>query len=84
MGLPDQPVTLSVEQVEELNQKLSTMRHDINNHLSMVVAAVELIQMKPDSAPRMIERLAEQPAKITEAVAQFSREFESSFGIRRR
>jgi len=41
MGLPNQPVTLTVEQLAELNKKLSTMRHDINNNLSLIIAAVD-------------------------------------------
>jgi len=28
MGLPTSPVTLSVEDVEQLNRRLSTMRHE--------------------------------------------------------
>jgi len=47
--VPSQPVTLSVEQIEELNQKLSNMRHDINNNLSLILAATELIRHKPQS-----------------------------------
>lgn len=83
MGLPDQPVTLSPDEIRELNKKLSTMRHDINNHLSLVVAAVELIRYKPEMRDRMTATLAEQPAKIIAEVAKFSSEFERAFGIRR-
>jgi len=41
MGLPIQPVTLTVEQLGELNRQLGNMRHDINNNLSLIVAAAE-------------------------------------------
>src|ERR1043166_2110887 len=34
MKLPGQPVSLTPEQINELNEKLSTVRHDINNNLS--------------------------------------------------
>ena len=44
MVLPDQPVTLTVEQIRELNQKLSTLRHDVNNNLALVIAAAEIIR----------------------------------------
>ncbi len=81
MPLPKQPVTLSVEQLEALNRRVSTMRHDINNCLSLVVAAVELIRHKPQMADRMIATVAEQPPKISEAVANFSAEFDRTFGI---
>ena len=83
MALPSQPVTLSVEQLDELNRKLSNMRHDVNNHLSLIMAAVELIRTKPHMADRMMTTLVEQPPKITQALSQFSADFESVLGITR-
>ena len=83
MGLPTEQVTLSVEQINALNQKLSTMRHDINNHLSLILAAVELTKYKPDMIQRMLETLNLQPPKITTAITAFSQEFEKTFGITR-
>ena len=83
MGLPNNPVTLTVEQIEELNKKLSKMRHDVNNQLSMVVAAAELIRMKPASATQMVERLMDQPAKIEQTMREFSISFEAAVGITR-
>ena len=83
MGLPNGPVTLSPEQIAELNKKLSTLRHDINNHLSLIVAAVELIKYNPEVANRMSGTLAEQPPKISEELSRFSSEFEKIFGITR-
>jgi hypothetical protein len=83
MAMPSQPVTLTVEQLDELNRKLSTLRHDINGSLSLIVAAVEMIRFKPQTAERMMATLAEQPARITAHVAKFTTEFESTFGITR-
>lgn len=83
MALPNHPVTLSIEEVDQLNRKLSTMRHDINNQLSLIVAAVELIRHKPDLAMRMITTVAEQPAKIGESIKKFSGEFETALRISR-
>lgn len=83
MTLPDQPVTLSVEQIAELNQALSKMRHDINNYLSLVMAATELIRTKPEMLARMGAALSEQPARVEAAVRAFSAQFESTFGIKR-
>ncbi|MGO8930601.1 MAG: hypothetical protein ACLQU3_27405 [Limisphaerales bacterium] len=75
---------MTVEQIAELNRKLSSMRHDINNQLSLVVAAVELIRHKPDSAERMLTALVEQPPRISENLTKFSAEFERALGITRR
>lgn len=84
MTLPTQPVTLTVEQIAELNRRLSNMRHDINNHLSLVLAASELIRAKPHMVERMTATLVEQPSKIAAALQSFSAELERSLGIQRK
>ena len=83
MPLPNQPVTLNVEQIGELKKKLASLRHDVNNNLALVTAAVEIIRRKPESTERMLNGLAEKPHKIAEAVAQFSHELELVLGITR-
>jgi hypothetical protein len=83
MPLPDQPVSLTVEQIAELNVKLSTMRHDINNYLSLIIASVELIRYKPETAERMMSTLVEQPPRIAAALQKYSAEFEKALGITR-
>jgi hypothetical protein len=84
MPLPNQPVTLTVAQVAELNTTLSAMRHDINNQLALIVAAVELIRLKPETTERMMEALIGQPAKISASLIKFSAEFEKALGVTRR
>ena len=81
MGVPNEQATLTPEQVADLNRKLSHMRHEINNQLSLVVAAVELVRFRPDLRDRMLNTMAEQPGRITQEVAKFSDEFERAFGI---
>jgi hypothetical protein len=81
MILPSQPVTLAVSQIDQLNQQLSTLRHDINNQLSLMLAASEVIRRKPEAAQRMSATFEELPRKITEALLKFSAEFEKNFGI---
>ena len=83
MELPGQPVTLTVEQIAELNQQLANFRHDINNNLSLIIAGIEVIRFKPHLTERMITTLTEQPPKIIEAMGKFSDEFEKVFGITR-
>ncbi|MEW6161245.1 MAG: hypothetical protein AB1813_27765, partial [Verrucomicrobiota bacterium] len=68
MGLPNEPVTLSPQHIRDLNQKLSNLRHNVNNHLSLVLAAAELIRRKPDLSARMLDTLTEQPQKIMDEV----------------
>jgi len=83
MPLPKQPVTLTAEQIDELSRKLSKMRHDINNNLSIIIAALELIRYKPEVAERMFTSISQQPAKIGETMGKFSTEFENILGITR-
>lgn len=83
MALPINPVTLSVEQINELNQKLSELRHDVNNNLSLIMATVELIRRRPESANRLLGALDEQPRKVVESVSQFSRHLEALLHITR-
>ncbi len=84
MTLPSQPVTLTVEQIGELNRELSNLRHDINNQLSLILAATELIRAKPHMIERMTTTLMEQPPKIAAALMNFTNEFEKTFGIQRK
>ena len=83
MGLTIKPVSLTAEQVEALNRKLSEMRHDINNNLTLMVAAMTLIKARPAEAARLIETYEKQPEKITEALSKFTAEFEATMAITR-
>lgn len=83
MPLPSEPVTLNVEQIAELNKKLSNLRHDVNNNLSLIMAAVEILRRRPETAERMLNSLSEQPHKIAKSMAEFSRELEAALQVRR-
>ena len=81
MGSPTGPVTLTIEQVVELNKKLSTLRHDINGDLALVVASAELVKLNPASAQQRLKLLLDQPDKIRKKMDQFSLDFEKALGI---
>ena len=83
MPLPTEPVTLSVEQMGELNRQLADLRHDINNYVSLILASAELLRRRPESAERMMASLVEQPPKITTAVKKFSDALEAALHITR-
>jgi hypothetical protein len=82
MALADKPVTLTAEEVAELHKKLSKIRHDINGDLALIMAALELVRLKPDSMTHWIPKLSEVPAKIKGSLTQFSAEFEKALGIK--
>jgi hypothetical protein len=83
MNAPDVPPTITPEQLKELIEKLSHMRHEINNQLSLIVAALELARFKPELRDRMMDTVEQQPTKIKAEVAKFSAEFERVFGLNR-
>ena len=83
MGLPQQPVTLSAEQVAELNRKLSEMRHAINNRLALLVAAAEVVRLRPETMDKVGPTFSDQPHKITEDIKQFTGHLEKTLGITR-
>jgi hypothetical protein len=83
MGVPTQAVTLTPAQLEDLNTRLSEMRHAVNNQLSLIMAAAELIRYKPELRERMAASLTQQPGRITEEMAKFSAEFERTLRITR-
>ena len=76
MGLPSEPVTLSPQEIAEVLKQLSDTRHDINNALSLVTAATELIRMKPELVTKMVTTLNDQPPKITSLMQRFSNRLE--------
>jgi len=78
MAVINQAVTLSPEKVTELNLKLSEFRHDVNNHLALMIAAAELLRRKPEIAPKIAVSLSDPAKKITEAVRIFSCDVEQA------
>ena len=83
MPLPTEPVTLTVEQIGELKQKLSDLRHDVNNNISLMLSAVEMIRRRPETLENMLDAFGRQPRKINDAVAQFAKALESALHIRK-
>ena len=81
---PTGPVTLSEEQILALHKKLRAMRHDVNGRLANIVAAAELMRLRPDQSPEeRLRLLLEQPHKASESISEFSRVFEDDLGLKR-
>ncbi len=78
---PSDVTILTNEQVRELNQKLSNMRHTVNNCLSLIVAAAEVSRINPSTFQRILPTLEEQPEKIMKEIQNFSEEFEKTLQI---
>jgi len=83
MPLPSEPITLSAEQVAELNRNLTDLRHDINNNVALILSAIEMMRRRPDTFEKMLDSMARQPHRITEAVVQFSKALENALKITR-
>ena len=81
---PSGSLTLTEEQILALHQKLREMRHDVNGRLANIVAAAELMRLRPDQSPEeRLRLLLEQPHKASESISEFSRVFEGSLGLKR-
>lgn len=80
---PEHPINLTPERIDELNRKLCDMRHDINGHLTLVVAAVELMRLQPASAAQRMTTIMDQVPRITGSMAKFTKEFEAILQIRK-
>ena len=76
-------MTLSENQIAGLHEKLRTMRHDVNGRLANIVAAAELMRLRPESAEARLQMLLEQPHKAAASIAEFSKTFEDLLGLRR-
>jgi hypothetical protein len=77
------PVTLTETQIQALHQQLRAMRHDVNGRLTSIVVAAELIRRHPETAAEPLQLLQQEPGKIAETLAQFSRQFETSLRLGR-
>ncbi len=83
ISLPAEPVTLTPKQIEDLNLRLSAMRHDIANHLTVIVTAAELAASTSEKARERLKLLFQQVPKIEDAVNNFTREFDNALRINR-
>jgi hypothetical protein len=79
---PAGPVSLTENQILALHQKLRAMRHDVNGRLANIVAAAELMRLRPDTTAERLQMLLDQPHKAAAAIAEFSREFEALLGLK--
>ena len=78
---PNGPVTLNEEQIMALHGELRKMRHDVNGRLANIVAAAELMRLRPESSAERLLLLLEQPHKAAESIGEFSRQFEQMLGL---
>jgi hypothetical protein len=74
-------IHLTAKTVGELNGKLADLRHNINNYLSLISAAAEIIIRKPELAPRMTTNILDQPKRIVDELQRFTSEFEKTLNI---
>lgn len=81
MAEPYQPISLTQEDLLAIKQKLSTARHNINNHLALIVAAAELVKRKPEMAERLATTFLDQPKKIMTEISEFTHELEKKLGV---
>jgi hypothetical protein len=82
MALPTTPVTLSVQQIQDLSQHFSFFRHDANNSVGLISAAAELMRYNPAAAKKWSITLIEQPPRLAGKTREFIGEAERVLAIR--
>jgi hypothetical protein len=83
MGLPAIPITLQPEQIADLQSRLRTTRHGLNNSLMLMTAAAEMFYQRPEIAEEMIARIVAESKKATESMREFSGQLENTLAITR-
>lgn len=81
MSQPSEPVTLSIEQLRELKQQLSDLRHDVNNNVALMLSALEMIRRRPETTEKMLDSFSRQPKKLNDTVVEFSKSLETALGL---
>ncbi len=76
------PVALTEDQILALHRRLREMRHDVNGKLANIAAAAELMRLRPETTEERIKILLEQPHQAAQTIADFSRDFETAFGLK--
>ena len=74
---------MTADEIVALHQKLRDMRHDVNGQLTNIVAAAELIRLRPEMTEERLKILLEQPHKIARLLDGFSKEFEKQLRLDR-
>jgi len=83
MSLPGKPVTLSARKISEIEKKLAQLRHEVNNNLTLIVAAAEIVRRRPDPGDQVWESLLQKPLAVADQVAEFTRHLEKTLHLRR-
>jgi hypothetical protein len=78
---PEEPVTLTPDQLQELYTKLRDMNHDVRGVLAIIAGSLEVMRLYPDNAARFVGSLGLQPQRIEESLTKFAADFEQQLGI---
>jgi hypothetical protein len=81
MPAPKHPVTVPPERIEGLRVQLCETRHNVNNQVSLILAAAELIRQRPDQAARFVESLLTPPERIVQELKRLSDVLEQALEI---
>lgn len=83
MEFPKEPVTLTPSELAQILEHHKTARHNVNNALSMIIAAAELVKLKPDAAERYSDKILEQPDRIIMELKSFGDELEKRLRVKK-
>ncbi len=81
MTQPTHSVTLLPEEVLSLTRNFSTLRHDVNNQLALLLASLEVIQRKPETAVRLTDSFGSAADRIMAELRAFSDQLEKALQV---
>lgn len=65
-------VQLSKDEIQAILAELKTIRHKINNDVTVIVASIDLIELRPEMKEQLLKTIRARPLEITKALKTFS------------
>jgi hypothetical protein len=72
---------LTPAEIAEIHQRLSSFCHNVNNHLSLIMAATDLMRRKPEATERALEAMRVPPEEIARELRCFRSDLEKILGL---
>ncbi len=70
--MTDQAITISREELRELQSKFSEIKHSINNALAVMMALSEMSQRRPDYSEKLAAAVLTKAPQIVTGLQEFT------------
>ena len=80
--MSDADITVSREELAELQSKFSEIKHSINNALAVMMALSEMSQRRPDYAEKLASTVLTKAPQIVTSLQEFTQALNDKAGPR--